>query len=338
MSFQIQLQPGEHQFSISEQESVLDAALRQGLNFPYGCRSGYCGACKCRLLNGRVDYATPPEALSVEEMDQNIVLSCQARAQTDLELQVNLLDANSKLQVKKLPCRVAGKQKLTHDVMELGLKLPATERLQFFAGQYIDFLLADGRRRSFSIANAPHDDELIMLHIRHVEGGDFTGHVFNHIKEKDILRIEGPLGGFVLQESDRPLLFMAGGTGFAPVKSMIEHLIAEQAGRSIHLYWGARAKHDLYMHDLAIHWATQHDHILYTPVLSAPAVTDDWTGHKGLVHEAIAAEYPDLSGFDIYASGPPAMVQAGQSAFLKQGMLRERYFSDAFEFQTPKES
>ena len=337
MSFKVSLKSGAHHFDVNEEESILDAALRNGLNFPYGCRNGACGACKCQLLQGQISYRQTPEALSEAEMDQNIILSCQAMPSQDLQLDVHLIDSDKEVQIKKLPCRVASKRLLSHDVVELSLKLPVTERLQFLAGQYIDFLLSDGRKRSFSIANAPHDDELIVLHIRHVEGGDFTGHVFGDIEEKDILRIEGPLGSFFLREESRhPIIFMAGGTGFAPVKSMIEHLIAEKVTRPIHLYWGARAKHDLYMHDLAIHWAAHHKNINYTPVLSGPAATDDWTGHTGLVHQAILDENPDLSGFDIYASGPPAMVHAGREAFLQHGLKPEHYYSDAFEFQAPK--
>lgn len=337
MSFKVNLNAGNNTFSVNEGESILDAALRNGLNFPYGCRNGACGACKCHLVQGQIDYRQSPEALSESEIEQNIILSCQALPTEDVQLDVHLVDSEKEIQIKKLPCRVSSKRLLTHDVVELALKLPVTERIQFLAGQYIDFLLPDGRKRSFSIANAPHDDELLLLHIRHVDGGDFTGHVFDHINEKDILRIEGPLGSFFLREnSDRPIVFMAGGTGFAPVKSMIEHLIAEKETRPIHLYWGVRAKHDLYMHDLAIHWAAHYDNITYTPVLSDPAPTDDWTGHTGFVHEAIIEENPDLSSFDIYASGPPAMVHAGHDAFLKYGMKPEHYFSDAFEFQAPK--
>ena len=232
-----------------------------------------------------------------------------------------------------LPCRVAIKKQLNHDVVLLELKFPATERLQFLAGQYLDFLLKGGKRRSFSIANAPHDDKFIELHIRHIDGGKFTSDVFDSMKEKDIMRVEGPLGSFFLrEESQRPIIFMAGGTGFAPIKGMIEHAIAIGMERPMHLFWGVRALEDLYMDELARGWAEKYGHISYTPVLSDAAESDNWQGETGYVHEAIVRSYPDLSAYEIYASGPPAMVYAGRDVFTERGLPSERYFSDAFEF------
>jgi len=213
------------------------------------------------------------------------------------------------------------------------LKLPATERMQFLAGQYVDFLLPDGRRRSFSIANAPHHDEVIELHIRHIDGGRFTSEVFDNLKLKSIMRIEGPLGSFFLREdSDRPVILMAGGTGFGPIKGIIEHALAANITRPIHIYWGVRAKQDLYMHEVARAWAEQYKHIHYTPVLSDPKDEDNWQGRTGYVHDAICADFADLSNYEIYGSGPPAMIHAGTDAFAKQGLNLDYYYSDAFEF------
>jgi len=338
MSFSIKIEPIGRSFTAHDDEAILTAALRQGLSLSYGCRDGHCGSCKARLLKGEVHYPTNlTEALSDEERLAGIALLCQARALSDLTLEAHLVGTGDEITVKKLPCRVQSKRLLAHDVMELTLKLPVTERLQFLAGQYIDILLPDGRRRSFSLANPPHDDQLLVLHVRHVEGGEFTDYVFHQLQEKTILRIEGPLGGFYLREdSVRPMIFMAGGTGFAPVKSLMEHCLAENTTRPIHFYWGARAQQDLYAHEVANQWTAEHENIHYTPVLSEPAQADGWQGRTGYVHQAIIEDFPDLSGFDVYACGPPAMVAAGKAAFVQQGLPQDRYYSDAFEFQAPK--
>ncbi|WP_455204488.1 CDP-6-deoxy-delta-3,4-glucoseen reductase [Kaarinaea lacus] len=338
MSFTIKVEPSGHTFTVEDDEPVLNAALRHGLNFPYGCRDGHCGTCKARLMKGEVHYpGMQTGALSDEERISGIALLCQAQPLSDLQLQVHLVASGNDIQVKKLPCRVQKKQLLADDVVELTLKLPVTERLPFLAGQYIDILLSDGRRRSFSIANAPHDDEFIILHIRHIDGGDFTGYVFDQLQEKSILRIEGPLGGFYLREdSDRPMIFVAGGTGFAPIKSIIEHALAQEIIRPMHFYWGARAKRDLYQHRLAEHWAQNNNNVIYTPVLSDSSESDQWTGRSGWVHDAVLTDFADLSGYDVYASGPPAMVTAASEAFIAKGLSKDRFFSDAFEYQTPK--
>ncbi len=338
MSFSIKIEPSGRIFSVLHNENILAAALRQGLNLPYGCRDGHCGSCKSRLLKGEVHYPEHlTEALSTEERIAGIALLCQAKPLSDITLEAHLVDSGDEITVKKLPCRVQSKKLLTHDVMELTLKLPVTERLQFLAGQYIDILLPDGRRRSFSLANPPHDDQLLVLHIRHVDGGEYTDYVFNQLQEKTILRIEGPLGGFYLrEESNRPMIFMAGGTGFAPIKSLMEHCIAEDTHRPIHLYWGVRAKQDLYGHELANQWAQQHANISYTPVLSEPVQSDAWQGRIGYVHQAIADDFADLSEYEVYACGPPAMVAAGKQTFINSGLNEAHYYSDAFEFQIPK--
>jgi CDP-4-dehydro-6-deoxyglucose reductase len=338
MRFSIKIEPSGRSFSADDQEPILNAALRQGLNLPYGCRDGHCGSCKARLLHGEVHYPrNVTDALSDNERVAGIALLCQARALSDITLEAHLVGSGDEITVKKLPCRVQQKKLLNHDVMELTLKLPVTERLQFLAGQYIDILLADGRRRSFSLANAPHDDQLLVLHIRHVPGGEFSDYVFHQLQEKSILRIQGPLGSFYLREdSDRPMIFMAGGTGFAPIKSLMEHCLAENTTRAIHFYWGARSKRDLYNHELASQWAQQHPHIDYTPVLSKPAADDHWQGRTGYVHQAIVEDFANLSGYEVYACGPPAMVGAGKQAFVQHGLEESRYYSDAFEYQTPK--
>jgi len=334
MSFTVTIQPSGHRFPVEEGESILDAALNHGFNLAYGCRNGACGSCKGKVLQGEIHYGKEePIALDEDDKANRLALFCQAMPNSDVTIEVREIGAIKDIPVKILPCKVARLEQLNHDVMLVELKLPATERLQFLAGQYIDFILPDGRHRSFSMANAPHHDEVIELHIRHIEGGQFTSEVFDNLKPKSIMRIEGPLGSFFLREdSERPIIFMAGGTGFAPLKGIIEHTIAANITRPMYLYWGVRACKDLYMHELAQSWAEQYEHIHYIPVLSEPQVGDQWQGRTGYVHDAICADFSDLSGFEIYGSGPPAMVYAGRNAFAMQGLDLEHYYSDAFEF------
>ena len=335
MSYSVRIESSEHTFNVDEGESVLDAALRQSITLPYGCRGGGCGACKGQLLEGSVTYPDGlPGGISEDDHNKGYALFCKAEPTSDLLIKSKEVKAANEIKAKILPCRVHEKVQLNHDVVLIKLLLPKTERLQFFAGQYINFLLKNGKHRSFSLANAPHDDEFIELHIRHIPGGEFTGAVFDEMKEKDMLRIEGPFGNFYLHEdSERPIILMAGGTGFAPVKGMIEHALKVGLDRPIHLYWGVRAKEDLYMHELAQSWTKQNPLIRYTPVLSDPENEDNWTGRTGYVHTAIMEDYPDLSQYEIYGSGPPVMVYAGRDEFVKNNLDLDHYFSDAFEYQ-----
>ncbi len=341
MTFTVHIMPSGHRFNVESDESVLDAALRHGYAFPYGCRNGGCGACKGKLLNGSVDYGTNrPPALSDEDIGQGLALFCQARATSDLSVEIKEIGDTENLEIKTLPTKVTKKEFLSHDVVRLYLKLPEAERMQFRAGQYIDILLPDGRKRSFSLANAPHDDALIELHIRHVDGGDFTGYVMDELHEKDILRIEGPHGSFFLrEEARRPLIFMAGGTGFAPIKGIIEHALAEGLNQPMYLYWGVREAKDLYLDELPKKWAKHLPHFHFVPVFSEQATSSNPTEkiRTGYVHDAVIEDFPEgMAAFDIYASGPPVMVHAGFDAFKKHGLTEDRYFSDAFEFQAPK--
>ncbi len=332
MDFKVRISPSGHEFDVSAEETILDAALRHGLNFPYGCRSGVCGACKTRLIAGEVDYSEGnPAALTQQDFETGMALCCQARATSNLELEVKEITGSQEIPVKTMPCRVVKKEQLAHDVIRLYLKLPTDERLQFLAGQYIDILLKDGRHRSFSLANAPHDDEFLELHIRHIDGGEFTDFVFAAMEEKAVLRFEGPHGQFYLREdSDKPVIFVAGGTGFAPIKGIIEHMLAAKIDRPIHLYWGARAKRDLYMTNLPEQWVKNHRHIHFVPVLSDPAPEDVWQGRIGFVHQAVLEDFADMSPYQVYAGGSPAMVNAAYQAFVEKGMGKDQFFSDAF--------
>ncbi len=330
MSFSVKVVPSNHQFTTEPGERILDAAERHGIALPYGCRNGLCGSCAGTLVSGEVAYADVDEEDFASTLNSRC-LTCQASPTSDVVISIQEVQTEQQIEVRKLPCQVARKEQLAHDVVRVYLQLPEGQRLQFLAGQYLDFLLKDGRRRAFSIANPPHDDELIELHIRHVPGGEFTDYVFEHMAEGSIHQIEAPMGGFYLREaSDRPLIMMAGGTGFAPLKGIIEHAFHIGDQRPIHLYWGARSQRDIYLPETGADWVEQRPGFQYTPVLSEPG--SDWKGRTGWVHEAVLEDYPDMSPFDLYMSGPPPMVYAGKEAFAAAGLREEHMYSDVFEW------
>ncbi len=331
MSFTVRVMPSGREFTVESDETILDGALRNGLAFPYACRGGACGACKAKLLDGEVRYDDEPMALSDEERSVNLSLLCVAKAASDLSVEIKEVGAVEEIPVKTLPTKVASMERLKDDVISLHLALPASERLQYLAGQYVEFILADGRRRAFSIANAPHDDETLEFHIRHIEGGEFTTHVFDEMGEGDILRIEGPLGTFFLREdSERPVIMLATGTGFGPLKGIIEHAIAEHSHRPITLYWGARTEDGLYMNELAEKWAKENANIDYRPVLSQPG--EGWNGRTGYVQDAVLADFDDLSEYEVYACGHPQMVYGAKEALVARGLDADHCYSDAFEW------
>lgn len=342
MAYQVTLQPSGHTYRVAADTTLLEAGLAAGLNLPYGCKNGACGACKSTLVAGQVDHGAAQDgALSATERAAGMALLCCAKPLSDLRLAVREVSAAGDIPVKILPCRVQKMQRLADDVMALSLKLPSNERLQFLAGQYIEFLLADGKRRAFSLANAPHadaDDALLEIHVRRVPGGNFTEHVFTTMKERDILRIEGPLGTFFLREaSTKPLILVAGGTGFAPLKGLIEQALHSGGGnqRPITLYWGAKNRSGLYLNALAEGWAKMHPHMTYVPVLSEPAPTDSWTGRTGLVHEAVLADHAAagaLAPYQAYVCGAPAMCEAALRDFTARGLPREEFFADVFSY------
>ena len=338
MNYKIHIEPSGASFTTNPDESILEAALRQNVGLSYGCRDGLCGACTAHIHEGSVSYPDgQPEALGEDEQAEGQALLCQAHAESDCRIEAHVAEAIAGIPIRKYPCRVTENTQLADDVIRLNLKLPDESGFKFLAGQYIDFLLKTGHRRSFSIANAPHDGEHIELHVRHAKGGEFTDFVFEHLETKALLRIEGPLGSFYLREdSERPIIFMAGGTGFAPIKGIIEHALHIGSTRPMHIYWGACSKPDVYMNALPEKWAAEHAQITYVPVLSNPKDEDNWQGRTGYVHEAIMSDFDDLSDFDIYAGGPPQMVHAGFDAFATKGLTEEHYFSDSFEYAKDK--
>ena len=337
MPYQVTIKPSEHVFAVQDDETILDAALREGFVISYGCRNGACGTCKGKVLAGEVDYGVYQEAALPEaEKQLGMALFCQARPRGDIVIECREIGAAKDIQIKTLPCRVQKMKRVAADIMLLDLKLPASERLQFLAGQYIDILLKDGRRRSFSMASAPHDDEFLQLHVRNY-GGPFSEHVFTKMKARDILRFEGPLGTFFLREdSDKPIILLASGTGFAPIKAIVERAFHARNPRPMVLYWGARVRADLYMNELPERWASEHNNFKYVPVLSEPLASDNWTGRTGLVHEVVMKDIADMSGCQVYACGLPVMVEAAHRDFTSQcGLPEEEFFSDAFTPSMP---
>ena len=333
MSYQITLKPSELQYSADAQTTVLQGALDAGLMLPYGCRDGACGSCKGRVLEGQVDHGRSPEStLPVAERETGFALFCCAKPQSDLVLEVRDVRRITDIPIKKLPCRVQTIERAAEDVIVLTLKLPANDQFRFLAGQYVDFLLAGGKRRSFSIANAPERAGELELHIRLVEGGEFTGHVFNTMKERDILRFEGPLGSFYLRENEKPIVMVAGGTGFAPMKGLVEHMIANETRRPVTLYWGARDRAGLYQYELAAAWAEKLPGFKFVPVIS-DNVPEGWNGRTGLVHQAAMADFPDMSGVQAYVCGAPVMVDAARADFTSRcGLPQDEFFADSFTF------
>ncbi|WIM05597.1 MAG: FAD-binding oxidoreductase [Candidatus Nitricoxidivorans perseverans] len=310
-------------------ETLLDAGLRQDVDLPYECRNGGCGVCKCTVLHGEVDPGVyQPNALSAEERAQGKVLMCCATVLEDAVIEYEESAATSA--IREYAARVVKMERLAPDVMRVLLKLPEGQQIAFTAGQYINVILEDGQRRAFSFANPPHEAEFVELQIRLMPGGRFTTHVFERMKEGDKVRFEGPLGNFSLQESERPIVFVAGATGFAPVKSMIEDAFQRGLKRPMYLYWGVRKLADLYLPDLPKRWAQEHANFHFVPVVQEPEPSDDWTGRTGLVHEAILQDFPSLGGHEIYACGSVRMVEAVFPHLKAQGAEEGMCFSDAF--------
>jgi CDP-4-dehydro-6-deoxyglucose reductase, E3 len=335
MGFHVILKPSGHGFDVAPGKTVLMAALEAGYNLPYSCRAGGCTTCQARIAEGQVDHGRAediylPQALRA----QGYALLCQARPQSDLVVEAAELTLH--LATPKLvPCRVKQISMAAPDVAVVHLRTPYNDNMLYAAGQYIDFLLADGKRRSYSIATAPMLEGAMMdieIHVRHTQGGLFTDRVFAKLKVGEVLRFEGPLGTFYLREdSDKPIVFLAGGTGFGPIKAMIEYALRRKIARPMTLYWGCRARRDLYMAELPQLWAAQHPHFTFVPVLSEAAPEDEWTGRTGFVHRAVMADYPDLSGHQVYACGAPVMVDAARRDLAALCRLpAEEFFADSF--------
>jgi len=342
MSLTVTLKPAERTFTVERDEPILAAAIRQGVGLPYGCRDGACGSCKSRLLEGRVIHGVHQQkALSAAEEEAGLILTCCATPQTDCIVEARSVPGAGEYPVLKLPSRVMAIERPAADVAILKLQLPANQNLRFRAGQYIEFILRDGARRSYSMANAPHNlgsPPSIELHLRHMPGGKFTDHVFGAMKERDILRMEGPFGTFFLREdSDKPIVLLASGTGFAPIKAIIEHLQMKGSTRRALLYWGCRSKADLYLNEWAEAAARTMPTLRYVPVLSEPKPEDTWTGRTGLVHQVVMQDLPDLSRHQVYACGAPVMVDSARADFAALcGLPADEFYADSFTSERDK--
>jgi len=334
----VSLTKSARSFSVAPQQPILDAALDAGLNLPHSCKGGNCGACRARLLRGEVSYPHGrPLGLSDAEVAEGLILLCQARAHSDLTIEAFERSTPEQALVKRLPSRIEHLERWSHDVMGVFLRLPAAERFDFLPGQYIDILLPGGRRRSFSIASPPHDSRLLELHVRRAPGGQFTEQLFAGEPRPTLLNIEGPLGHFVYRapgppacDAEAPMLLVGGGTGLAPLKSIVRHVIENGLRREMTLYWGVRSEPDLYAHGALEELARSAAHLRYVPVLSEPSPR--WEGRRGWVHEAVLREVEQLHRYEVYASGPPEMVEAVRREFGLRGVPAARLFFDSFDY------
>lgn len=343
MTYTITVQPSGRSFEAEPAETMLAAGIRQGIGLPYGCKDGACGSCKCKKISGTVTHGPHQDkALSAQEEADGYVLTCCGTATSDVVLESRQVTHAGAFPIKKMPARVALLEKLSPDVVRLKLQLPANDIIQYHAGQYVEFILRDGARRSYSMANAPHTliesgAPMVDLHIRHMPGGKFTDHVFSAMKEKEILRIEGPYGSFHLQESPKPIVLLASGTGFAPIKAIIEHMQFMGITREAVLYWGGRRPHDLYMNDWVQARCAEMPNLTYVPVVSDALPEDGWSGRTGFVHLAVLQDFADLSGHQVYACGAPIVVDSARKDFVeKAGLPEHEFFADAFTSEADK--
>jgi CDP-4-dehydro-6-deoxyglucose reductase len=338
--FSVLIKPSEREFSVQPDETILAAGIRQGTGLPYGCKDGACGSCKCKLLSGVVTHGVHQnKALNAEEEANGWILTCCATPHSNLVLESRQVTQAGAFPIKKMPMRVNTLTKRSADVMVLQLQLPANDRFQYHAGQYVEVILRDGSRRSYSMANAPHTGTMMELHIRHMPGGKFTDHVFSSMKEKEILRAEGPYGSFFLREdSSKPIILLASGTGFAPIKALIEHMQHKGIERPCTLYWGGRQASDLYMDSWMQDQVGTTPHLKYIPVVSDASAQDAWQGRTGFVHQAVLQDYPDLSGHQVYACGAPIVIESARRDFCAIARLPEdEFFADSFTSEADKQ-
>lgn len=330
----VTLLPERRTFSVRATESILDAALRVGINLPHSCKGGSCGSCRAKVLTGSVTYPFGrPVGITSAEEAQGYSLLCEARAASDVSVDIREIRPADDIEIRDLPCRIVRKELLAPDVLALFLQLPAVERFSFLPGQYLDIMLPGERRRSFSIASPPHDSRPLELHVRRAPGGEFSKRVFENLEEKALLRIEGPLGQFFYRHRpELPALLVGGGTGYAPLKSMLRHVIEKGLERPLHLFWGARRAPDLYEDARVRAWVAARPSLRYTPVLSETTAQEGWTGRTGVVTEVLTSEYPDWSGVEVYASGPPAMIDTIQREAAARGLPPDRLHFDSFEY------
>ncbi len=341
MPFTVTVQPSGRSFSVNPDQAILAAGIAQGIGLPYGCKDGACGSCKCKLVSGSVTHGPhQSKALSDIEEANGFVLTCCGIPHSDVVLESRQVTEVGAFPIKKMPSRVTLMEKKSHDVMLVRLQLPASDTFQYHAGQYIEVILRDGARRSYSMGNAAHTQAEIPgieLHIRYMAGGKFTEHVFGAMKEKEIMRVEGPFGSFFLRESDKPMVLLASGTGFAPIKALIEDMQFKNVTRPAALYWGGRRPADLYMHQWVLDQVAKMPNLTYVPVISDALPEDAWTGRTGFVHRAVLQDFADLSGHQVYACGAPIVVDSAHKDFVEQrGLPADEFYADSFVTEADK--
>jgi CDP-4-dehydro-6-deoxyglucose reductase, E3 len=341
MPFTVTVQPSGRSFTVNPDQAILASGIAQGIGLPYGCKDGACGSCKCKLVSGSVTHGPhQSKALSDIEEANGFVLTCCGIPHSDVVLESRQVTEAGAFPIKKMPSRVTLMEKKSHDVMLVRLQLPASDTFQYHAGQYIEVILRDGARRSYSMGSAAHtqaETPGIELHIRYMAGGKFTEHVFNAMKEKEIMRIEGPFGSFFLRESDKPMVLLASGTGFAPIKALIEDMQFKNVTRPAVLYWGGRRPADLYMHDWVLAQVAKMPNLKYVPVISDALPEDAWTGRTGFVHRAVLQDFADLRGHQVYACGAPIVVDSAHKDFVEQrGLPADEFYADSFVTEADK--
>jgi CDP-4-dehydro-6-deoxyglucose reductase, E3 len=337
MAYSVTVNPSGKEFTVESNQFVLEAGIKSGIVLPYGCKNGACGSCKCKLISGEIEQgAHQLNALTVAESQAGMILTCCATLKSNITIEARVVAAAGDIPIRKMPCRIASLTRAAPDVMIMKLQLPAAEKLQYLAGQFVELILKDGSRRAYSMACAPHLADQIELHVRHLPGGKFTDPLFGltqpALKEKDILRFEGPLGTFFLREdSDKPIVLVASGTGFAPIKALVEQAQFKSITRPMTLYWGARRPQDLYMHELCLQWAQEIPHFKYIPVVSDALAQDDWQGRSGFVHKAVMHDFADMSTYQVYACGAPIVIDSAQKEFVEQCHLpADEFYADSF--------
>ena len=331
MSFKIQIAGSDVTFDCASTENLLDAAMRQGIDMPYSCRKGVCGNCKGRVVQGELVVGTQggSHEAGISQPDEH--LFCRAQPASDLSIAPKTWHRVDPAARKTVQAKVFKKIQLAPDVTQLQLRFPAGVRVKFKAGQYLQLLLPDGQRRSYSMANAPHESDAVQLHIRHLPQGHFSDAMLKNLQVGDVLKLELPHGDFYLREDrERPMLMVAGGTGFAPIKSIIDHIVRQKLMRTVHLYWGARTPEGIYAADVVARWAQQFPTLVVHPVLSDVSDASTWDGRTGFVHDAVAADFADLSNWDVYACGGLPMVNALRDVCAQRGLPEAHFYSDAF--------
>ncbi|NOL50291.1 CDP-6-deoxy-delta-3,4-glucoseen reductase [Pelistega europaea] len=336
MAYQVTIESSNHTFTVKEGQTILDAALEQDIVLPYSCRTGSCTSCKGKVVSGEYEAGPGTATLvSDEEKAQGACLFCETKPLSDLVIQAREVRLASDIQVKKMPVRVSEMTQLADDVMKVVLQTPGSEKFIYEPGQYVEFILKDGSRRAYSLATRTAENNMIELHIRHMPGGLFTDYVFGAgntaMKVREILRLEGPLGSFFLRkDSDKPTVLLASGTGFAPLKAIMEEVIAVGMPQSITLYWGGRRPADIYMMDLCREWEATLPNFKFVPVVSNALPEDNWTGRTGFVHAAVLEDIPDLSDYQVYACGAPIVVSSAREAYTKAGLPADEFYADSF--------